>query len=137
MCGHKSISVLQCVAVCCSVLQRVAVCCSGLQWGAVGYSVLQCERVTFSPPDIQISFVKWIEHFSEYIGLLRCRVLHCVAACCSVVQLFCGMDGALFQIYRALFRIYRALLRIYMALLKICRALFRMHHVRTHAATCF
>jgi len=41
-----SISVLQCVAVCCSVLQCVAVCCSVLQCVAVCCSVLQCVAVS-------------------------------------------------------------------------------------------
>ena len=36
----KSLSVLQCVAVCCSVLQCVAVCCSVVQCGGVCCIVL-------------------------------------------------------------------------------------------------
>jgi len=43
-----SLSVLQCVAVCCSVLQCVAVCCSVLQCAAVCCSVLQCAVVRCS-----------------------------------------------------------------------------------------
>jgi len=38
---YASLSVLQCVAVCCSVLQCVAVCCSVLQCVAMCCSVLQ------------------------------------------------------------------------------------------------
>jgi len=56
-----TVSVLQCVAVCCSVLQCVAVCCSVLQCVAVCCSVLQCVA-------------------------LCCSVLQCVAVCCSVLH---------------------------------------------------
>ena len=44
---HHSVSVLQCVAVCCSVLQCVAVCCSVLQCVAVCCSMLQRVAVCY------------------------------------------------------------------------------------------
>ena len=56
-----SLSVLQCVAVCCSVLQCIAVCCSVLQCVAVFCSVLQYDAVC-------------------------CSMLQCVAVCCSVIM---------------------------------------------------
>ena len=65
--SHVSLSVLQCVAVCCSVLQCVAVCCSALQCVAVCCSALQCVAVCCSV--LQCVAV-------------RCSVLQCLAMCC-------------------------------------------------------
>jgi len=71
----QSITLLQCVAVCCSVLQCVAVCCSVLQCVEVCCSVLQCFAV--------------------------CRsVLQCVAVCCRGYMYIstpglCGSTGPL------------------------------------------
>ena len=68
-----SLSVVQCVAVCCSVLQCVSLCCSVLQCVAVCFIVLQCVAV-------------------------RCSVFHCVAVCFIVLQyvsLYCSVKNVL------------------------------------------
>jgi len=68
---YCSVSVLQCVAVCCSASQCIAVCCSVLQCVAVCCSVLQCVAVCCS--------VLW------YVAVCN-SVLRCVAVCCIVLQ---------------------------------------------------
>jgi len=90
---HTSVdtmSVLQCVAVCCSVcqsirvetrwvccsvLQGVRVCCSVLQCVAVSCSVLQCLAILNVPSS-------WAIHTSPDTK----SVLQCAAVCCSVLQ---------------------------------------------------
>jgi len=63
---YESVSVLQCVAVCCSVLQCVAACCSVLQCVAL-LDILLLVRVS-----MRVS--------------MCCSVLQCVAVCCNVLQ---------------------------------------------------
>jgi len=94
-------SALQCVAMCCSVLQYsgewqysvpyVVACCSALQCVAVCRSVTQCVAVLWRMAVLYNLRVLGEWQFSVtyvcYIVLQcaagRCRVLQCVAACCS------------------------------------------------------
>jgi len=66
-----TVSVLQCVAVCCSVLQCVAMCCSVLRCVAVCCST--CVAVCCSTCVTVYALL-----------YLCCSVLQCAAACCSV-----------------------------------------------------
>jgi len=80
LCGSHSLSVLQCVAVCCSVLQCVAVCCSVLQSVAVCCSVLQCVAVRLEiAADSDIG--------SKICVAYRTHLVIVCCSCCGVLQL--------------------------------------------------
>ena len=99
---HCSPPVLQCVSVCCSVLQCVAVCCSVLQCDVVRCSVLQriavCCSVSFSSSCTccccmcVLSLCIFNRRFDTCVFMTTmyisgsCRVLQCVAVCCSMMQ---------------------------------------------------
>jgi len=99
---------LKCVAVCCRVLLCVAVCCSVLQCVAVYYSVLQCAAMCCNvlqcvavthllktiarngrgnviaqcTPGLAQQFAVACKDHSPF----NCRLLQCVAVCCSALQ---------------------------------------------------
>jgi len=86
----ESCSVLHCVVMCCSVLQtatfaRVIALSSGLQQRVAMYCiVMQCVAVLLCVANCYVckgdSLIYWPATES-------CSVLHCVAMCCSVLQI--------------------------------------------------
>ena len=86
--SDQTLSVLQCVAVCCSVLQCVAVCCSVLQCVAVCCSVVLCV-LCFAMCYTVLQYTCIPEHVCcsvlQYVAAYR-SVLQCVAVCYTVLQ---------------------------------------------------
>jgi len=73
-----SVTVLQCVAVCCSVLQCVAVCCSVLQCAAVYCSALHCVCYSVLHCGVAVCVLQRVA--------LCYSVSQCVEVCYSVLQ---------------------------------------------------